>query len=212
MRAIIVTGGNPPSEKLLKSYIKENDIIIGVDSGCNILYKLNIIPNLILGDFDSINKEVLEYFLENGVNVEKYNSEKDYTDTDLGYRKAKEIFNVNDILMFGATGSRLDHTLGNIGILFRALKDKIKMEIIDEHNRMYIVNKSSIIKKEEGKVISFHALSEVVKNFTIRGGKYDLTSYDMTLLEPRAICNEFLDDDINITFDSGVILVMYTRD
>lgn len=212
MRAIIVTGGNPPSEKLLKSYIKENDIIIGVDSGCNILYKLNIIPNLILGDFDSINKEVLKYFLENRVNVEKYNSEKDYTDTDLGYRKAKEIFKANEILMFGATGSRLDHTLGNIGILLRALKDKVKMQIIDDNNRMYIVNKSSIIKKEDGKVISFHALSEVVKNFTIRSGKYDLTSYDMTLLEPRAICNEFLDDDINITFDSGIILVMYTRD
>lgn len=212
MRVIIVTGGNPPSEKLLKSYIKENDIIIGVDSGCNILYKLNIIPNLILGDFDSINKEVLKYFLENGVNVERYNSEKDYTDTDLGYRKAKEIFKADEILMFGATGSRLDHTLGNIGILFRALKDKVKMQVIDDNNRMFIVNKSSIIKKEDGKVISFHALSEVVKNFTIKGGKYDLTSYDMTLLEPRAICNEFLDDDINITFDSGIILVMYTRD
>ncbi len=212
MRAIIVSGGSAPSKSLFKKHIKNDDIIIGVDSGCNTLYKLNIIPNLILGDFDSIKKEVLEYFLEKGVNIEKYNSEKDYTDTDLGYRKAKEIFNVNEILMFGAIGSRLDHTLGNIGILFRALKDKIKMEIIDEHNRMYIVNKNSIIKKEEGSVISFHALSNVVKNFTIRGGKYDLTSYDITLLEPRAICNEFLESDINITFDSGIILVMYTMD
>lgn len=212
MRAIIVSGGNAPSENLLKTYIKDNDIIIGVDSGCNTLYNFNIIPNLILGDFDSIKKEVLEYFLENGVNIEKYSSEKDYTDTDLGYRKAKEMFNAKEILMFGATGSRLDHTLGNIGILFRALKDKIKMEIIDENNRMYIVDKNSIIKKEKGKIVSFHALSDIVKNFTIRGGKYDLTSYDMTLLEPRAICNEFLDDDITITFDSGILLVMYTRD
>ena len=114
--------------------------------------------------------------------------------------------------MFGVTGTRLDHTLGNIGLLFNGLKDNINIQIIDKNNRMFIVDKSSVIKKEEGTYVSFHALSEVVKNFTIRDGKYDLTNYDMTLLEPRALCNEFLDGDINISFSEGIILVMYTRD
>ena len=86
------------------------------------------------------------------------------------------------------------------------------MEIIDDNNRIYLVNKNSIIKKEEGKVISFHALSDVVKKFTIKNAKYNLTNYDMTILKPRAICNEFLDDDIEISFDSGIILVMYSID
>lgn len=212
MKVIIVSGGNKPSEKLLKSYIENDDIIIGVDKGCNALFDYNIKPNLILGDFDSIKKEVLDYFKQSDATIEKYKPEKDYTDTDLGYRKAKEIFNAKEILLFGATGSRIDHTLGNIGILFRALKDNIKMEIIDDNNRIYLVNKSSIIKKEEGKTISFHALSDVVKNFTIKNAKYSLTNYDMTILEPRAICNEFLDKDIEITFDSGIVLVMYTVD
>ncbi|MFC4780595.1 thiamine diphosphokinase [Eubacterium multiforme] len=212
MRAIIVSGGTSPSGKLLKSYLKEDDIIIGVDSGCNTLYKLNIMPNLILGDFDSIDKDVLNYFLSKEVNLERYSSHKDYSDTHLAYRRAKGIYNVSEILMFGVTGTRLDHTLGNIGLLFNGLKDNISIQIIDEHNRMFIVDKSSVIKKEEGSYVSFHALSEVVKNFTIRGGKYDLTDYNMKLLEPRAICNEFLDGDINITFSEGIILVMYTRD
>lgn len=212
MRAIIVSGGTPPSEKLLKSYLREDDIIIGVDSGCNTLYKLNIMPNLILGDFDSIDKNVLNYFLSKEINLERYSSHKDYSDTHLAYRRAKEIYNVSEILMFGVTGTRLDHTLGNIGLLSNGLKDNINIQIIDEHNRMFIVDKSSVIKKEEGSYVSFHALSEVVKNFTIRGGKYDLTDYNMKLLEPRAICNEFLDGDINITFSEGIILIMYTRD
>lgn len=212
MRAIIVSGGNKPSEKLLKSYINHEDIIIGIDKGCNALFDYNIKPDLILGDFDSIKKEVLDYFKKSDVTIEKYKPEKDYTDTDLGYRKAKEIFNADEILLFGATGSRIDHTLGNIGILFKALKDNIKMEIIDDNNRIYLVNKNSIIKKEEGKVISFHALSDIVKKFTIKNAKYNLTNYDMTILKPRAICNEFLDDDIEISFDSGIILVMYSID
>ena len=56
MKVIIVSGGNKPSEKLLKSYIENDDIIIGVDKGCNALFDYNIKPNLILGDFDSIKK------------------------------------------------------------------------------------------------------------------------------------------------------------
>ena len=50
------------------------------------------------------------------------------------------------------------------------------------------------------------------KKLNIIGGKYKLKDYDMKLLEPRAICNEFLDEDIRITFESGLILVNFPKD
>ncbi|MDO5038164.1 thiamine diphosphokinase [Clostridium sp.] len=212
MRAIIVTGGNEPSYELLNSYIKESDIIIGVDKGCNILKKYEIIPNMILGDFDSIDKAAIQYFKNRNVLIEKFNPEKDYTDTHLAYNKAKDIFNVDEMIMFGATGTRLDHTLGNIGLMINALNDNIKLEIVDENNKIFAVNKSTVIKREEGKVISFHALCDEVKNFNITGGKYKLKNYNMKTLEPRAICNEFLEGDIEISFDSGIVLVLYSKD
>lgn len=212
MRAIIVTGGSEPSYELLKSYINEDDIVIGVDKGCNTLKRLDIMPNMILGDFDSIDDNVISYFKGKNIAIEKFNPEKDYTDTHLAYNKAKDIFNVDEIILFGATGTRLDHTLGNIGLMINALNDNIKLEIINENNRMFAVNKSTVIKKDAGKVISFHALSDEVKNFNITGGKYPLKNYNLKILEPRAICNEFLDGDINISFDSGIILVLYTND
>lgn len=211
MRSIIVSGGKAPSKELLKEYIKDDDYIVGVDKGCNILREIEATPNIILGDFDSIDKEVLNYYKDKGVKIEKFNPEKDYTDTDLGYIKALEV-NPSEIILFGATGSRIDHMLGNIGILLKGLRENIKVTIVDDNNRMYAVNKSSLVKKEKGCVISFHALSDVVKNLTIKNGKYPLNNYDMTLLEPRAICNEFLDDDIYIEFDSGIILILYTKD
>lgn len=211
MRSIIVSGGKAPSKELLKEYIKDDDYIVGVDKGCNILREIEATPNIILGDFDSIDKEVLNYYKDKGVKIEKFNPEKDYTDTDLGYIKALEV-NPSEIILFGATGSRIDHMLGNIGILLKGLRENIKVTIVDDNNIMYAVNKSSLVKKEKGCVISFHALSDVVKNLTIKNGKYPLNNYDMTLLEPRAICNEFLDDDIYIEFDSGIILILYTKD
>ena len=211
MRAIIISGGKAPSKELLLSYIKEDDMLIGVDKGCNAFYEYNITPHLILGDFDSAKKEYIEEFIKRGVKLEKYNPEKDYTDTHLGYIKAKEN-GADEIIMFGVTGTRLDHTLANLGILFMALKDKIKLEIIDDNNRIFLIDKKTTFKGQEGQLISFHALSNVVKNINIMGAKYSLKNYDMTLLEPRAICNEFLDKDITISFDEGIIMVIFPID
>ena len=211
MRAIIISGGKAPSKELLLSYIKEDDMLIGVDKGCNTFYEYNITPHLILGDFDSAKKEYVEEFKKRGVKFEKYNPEKDYTDTHLGYIKAKEN-GADEIIMFGVTGTRLDHTLANLGILFMALKDKIKLEIIDDNNRSFLIDKKTTFKGQEGQLISFHALSNVVKNVNITGAKYSLKNYDMTLLEPRAICNEFLDKDITISFDEGIIMVIFPID
>ena len=211
MRAIIISGGKAPSKELLLSYIKEDDILIGIDKGCDVFYEYNITPNIILGDFDSAKKEYIEEFIKKGVKIEKYNPEKDYTDTHLGYIKAKEA-NADEIIMFGVTGTRIDHTLANFGILFMALKDKIKLEIIDDNNRIFIIDKRTTFKGKKGELISFHALSNVVKNVNIEGAKYTLKNYDMTHLEPRAICNEFLDKDITISFDKGIIMVIFPMD
>lgn len=211
MRAVIVSGGNPPSKKLLLSYLKSDDFLIGVDHGCDCLLEYNIIPNLILGDFDSVRKEVIEEFKAKKVIILEYNSDKDYTDTDLGYLKAKES-GANEIILFGATGTRMDHMLGNLGILIKSLKEGIKMQIIDENNKIFVVDKESSFKGNYGDTISFHALSDKVPNLTIKGAKYKLESYDMGLLEPRAICNEFIDNDITISFDSGLVLVILPKD
>ena len=78
---------------------------------------------------------------------------------------------------------------------------------------MFIVDKKTTIKNRKNKVLSFHGLSDEVKNFTIKNAKYELERYNLKLLEPRAICNEFLDgEDVQIDFDSGKILVMLTND
>lgn len=211
MRAVIVSGGNPPSKGLLFSYLKEGDFVVGVDKGCDALYKYKIMPDLILGDFDSANKDVIEYFILNNVKNLKFNFDKDYTDTDLGFRKAIEN-GADEILLFGATGTRMDHFLGNLGILLKSLKDNIKMKIIDDNNIMYLIDKPTRISGENGRTISFHAISDTVKNLSIKGARYKLNNYDMSLLEPRAICNEFIDKDIEISFDSGIILVILPKD
>ena len=61
-------------------------------------------------------------------------------------------------------------------------------------------------------MVSLIPLSEKVENVTIVGAKYTLDKYTMTLLEPRALCNEFLNEDINISFDSGIMMIIFSKD
>lgn len=211
MRAIVVSGGKAPSKELLLEYIREDDYIIGVDKGCNTLYEYDIIPNVILGDFDSADNNYVEYFINKGIERFRFPKEKDYTDTHLGYLKAKED-GADEILFFGAIGNRVDHTLGNYGILLMALEDNIHTEIIDDNNRLFLINKKTTFQGEYGEIISFHAFSDVVKNVNIVGAKYELKSYNMTLFEPRAISNEFLNNDVTVSFDDGIIMVIFPKE
>lgn len=213
MDVLIVSGGTEPSKELLLEYKNKVSFIIGVDKGCNVLYKYNITPNLIVGDFDSGDLKVVEYFKNTGIEVRKYSTHKDYTDTHLAYNIAKELGDVKKIYLLGATGTRFDHSLGNLGLFLNSLEDEIYLEIVDDNNIMFIVDRKTTIKNRKNKVLSFHGLSDEVRNFTIKNAKYELERYNLKLLEPRAICNEFLDgEDVQIDFDSGKILVMLTND
>lgn len=211
MISAIISGGKPPSEKLLKNYLGEVDYIIAADKGCECLYNYNIVPDLLIGDFDSANKEILNKAKLEIKEVLEFPPEKDYTDTEIALMEAVKR-GAERIYLFGATGSRLDHTLGNIGLLLIAKEKGIVLEIIDDNNRIYLGQNKMTLNGSYGDNISFHALSDKVVNLEIKGGKYILESYDMSLLAPRAICNEFIDTPIEISYDSGELLILHSRD
>lgn len=211
MKAIIVTGGNKPSKKLLNSYIKSADLIIGADKGSEYLYDYEIMPNIILGDFDSISEEKLKKIEEKQVEIIKFPPEKDYTDTEIAIMEAMKR-GADTIYLFGGLGTRADHSLGNIGLLLTTKNKGARLLIVDDHNKMYLADKNMSLNGSQGEIISFHALSDVVKGFEIRGAKYNLNSYDMHLLDPRAVCNEFIDTPINIKYESGELLIIHAID
>ncbi len=108
MKAIIVTGGKKPSKGLLLKYMNEGDFIIGVDSGCNCLYEYDIEPDIIMGDFDSADEKVIKYLKEKNIKKVSFNKDKDYSDTQLGYEKAKEL-GFKEIIFFGHSLSKADY-------------------------------------------------------------------------------------------------------
>ena len=212
MKVLIVGGGNEPSGKLLEDYAKKVDKIIGVDRGCSYLLKNNIYPHYIVGDFDSINRDDIKKLEIDSIKKFKYNCEKDSTDSDIAMEIALNM-EFSEIYMIAMTGSRLDHSFANLGLLSKANSAGAKAYIINETNKIYLLEESSKIKKDNSyRYISFLAYCDKVENFNIKNAKYDLENYTLYLGDNRTVSNEFLEEDIEVEFTKGKILVMFSKD
>ena len=212
MKVLIVGGGNEPSGKLLEDYAKKVDKIIGVDRGCSYLLKNNIYPHYIVGDFDSINRDDIKKLEINSIKKFKYNCEKDSTDSDIAMEIALKM-EFAEIYMMAMTGSRLDHSFDNLGLLSKANSAGAKAYIINETNKIYLLEESSKIKKDNSyRYISFLAYCDKVENFNIKNAKYDLENYTLYLGDYRTVSNEFLEEDIEVEFTKGKILVIFSKD
>lgn len=211
MKVLIVSGGRAPSENLLLEYVKYVDVIIGADRGCETLLKYNVIPTYILGDFDSASKETIEKLEEMDICKFKYKKEKDCTDTELAFNLALEK-GATEIVMLGVTGTRYDHSLANIGLLLKALELNVLAKIVDDNNKIYLINKSIELVGNYGDIISFQAYFKNIKALNIKGAKYELKNYDLKIGEAITTSNEFLDKKIEISFEDGILMVLHTKD
>ena len=120
--------------------------------------------------------------------------------------------NSNEVILLGATGTRYDHSLSNFGIMLKGLKNNVIVKVIDDNNKIFLTDKPILLKGKKGDIISFQAYCNEVKNFTIKGAKYNLNNYTLKLGDGITTSNEFLEENISISFDSGIIMVLYTND
>ncbi len=215
MKALIVTGGKLEKEFLLKT-IKEREfeIIIAVDNGLKILNEININPQHIVGDFDTVKREILEKYKENkSIKIHEFNPIKDNTDTDIAIRLAIELKS-GEITIIGGIGTRIDHVLGNIHVLKYALDSNIKCKIIDENNEIQLINKTTILKKKDitKKYISLIPLTEKVENINLKGFKYELKNGTLTIGSSLGISNEISKEEAIIEFDNGILIMINSKD
>lgn len=211
MRTLIISGGRF-QENFAVSFLKKRqyDYIIAVDRGAEYAEKLNLMPDVIVGDFDSYHGRCGRMF-ENA-KIETYNPEKDNTDTEIAMRLAVKRKNPIDIIC--ATGGRIDHFLGNIHILKIADDNGIEAFMVDEGNKVFLESHSFTMKKSEyeGKYVSFMPFCGTVTGMKLKGFKYTLDGYDLKPGLTRCISNEITDEEACIEFKDGCLIVINSSD
>lgn len=214
MKTLIVTGGSLDTgwaEEFIKTLNAE--YIIAADSGLKHINELGLVPDMILGDYDSVEAVLLDKYKD--TDIKTYPREKDYTDTHIAIINALKA-GASAIYILGATGTRMDHTFTNICNMKAALDCDVPCFIYDKHNKIYIVNEQmgEVKLSKEGQYgdyVSIVPLSEEAV-ISLTGFKYGLEDY--VLHQGLSICqsNEIKEKGAIIKIKKGILIVFETMD
>lgn len=210
MKGLILSGGNIGNFEYLKGLIPDMDFVLCADGGIRHAISLEIIPNAVIGDLDSVSNEDLRYIDKNSIPVFKYPVDKDKTDTELAIDRLIEM-GVKDITITGATGTRMDHTLANIFLLNKLRLDGIEGRIIDEHNIIHMLDGwLSLVKKDYN--ISILPLTNDGILVSLKGFYYPLENERIRFGSTLGISNKIIEDLGTIHIMEGMALIIESID
>lgn len=208
---VAICSGGPIREAVF--HLKA-DRWIGVDRGAYHLIEEGIIPDAIVGDFDSVTEEEYARISETVIHVEMFQAEKDETDTDLALEQALE-FHPHTVLLTGVTGGRLDHHEAALRSLYRfqLAYPNIQFKIINKQNELqFLLPGHHQLENTKHQYLSFFAYGEAIQEVTLRGVKYETTKEMIEQGTSRFTSNEIIQDDAYIAFTSGICLMVRSMD
>lgn len=209
-RIIIFANGQFNDLNFYKCVIKDNDYLICADGGTNHALAMGVIPQLVVGDLDSIDEEVLKSLESKRTELRTYPPEKDEADLELALLAACKR-QPREIIILGALGKRIDHLMANLMVLTLPLKKGIPTKIIDEAHEIFLIDKELELAGHKGDFLSLFPLLVDVKGITTQGLKYPLKDETLYLGASRGLSNEFIEPRAKITIRQGLLLVIKVK-
>ncbi len=216
MRIALLSGGDIQRDFAL-AFLEEQkfDKIIAVDKGLEFCHQNGIMPQGIVGDFDSVADGLLEkYMSQPGISVRRLCPRKDDSDTQSAFHMAMEM-GASEIGILGGTGSRLDHVFANLELLTYGLSKGIGCYLVDAHNYVWAADSPVTLRRDSqrGKYVSMFSMGAPVEGLTLEGFSYPLQNYRLTGLDcGLTVSNEIVEEEAKIVFDKGCLLLVMSRD
>jgi len=205
VKCAIVSGAPDTDTDFLRNHIDSGSFVIAADSGYVHCLKAGIRPDLIIGDFDSSPQP--------DVDVELIKLPVEKNDTDTFYCVKEAISRgYNSIEIFCALGNRVDHTYSNLLCLEYCLQNKIRAEIINSKNKIFLINDSVVLNDKEYKYFSLFALFSTVYGLNIIDARYELTDYNLAPDCLLTQSNAFIGKEVKINLKKGVLMIIQCND
>jgi thiamine pyrophosphokinase len=203
-KCIIIANGKSPTKKTVQFfYNKGFKTIICADGGANSAKKIEITPEFIIGDLDSITPAVSKYFSHKSTFI-KYNRQND-TDVEKCLKFViKKKF--SEVILLGVTGDRLDHTICNLGIVLKFYK-QIKIFLAAEDSFLIPADKSIIFKSVPGETISIYAFDKKTIITSI-GLKYQLKNTALPFGIRESTSNVSTSSTVKLSVKGGIIFIV----
>ena len=210
MKCTILSNGEYGTLSMYRSAILQSGLIICADGAANVLYEMELIPHVIIGDMDSISPEVLQYFSRQEVEIIKYPSNKDYTDTQLAIAYADQQ-GAEELVFLGTLGKRLDHTLSNLFSSMDMVREGKKITHYSPECMVYVFSGELEITGNIGDIISVIALTDVCQGVYETGVAYPLEDVQLEIIKPYAVSNHLIADQATIKVREGILAVFHYK-
>ena len=206
-RAVIISNGKVIRKEFFIKMIKASDYIIAANGGSKHAKNFGVIPDVIIGDLDSIGKKDYLFFLNKGSKYKKYDVIKDKTDIQLAIEYAIES-GFKEILLMCVFGNRLDHMLANLFLLMKIVDAGISVKIVDEFQEIILIYKSGRIEGNIGDFVSLIPLTPTVSGLKLSGLKYLPKNGILKMTDTLGISNVLTKKSATITINNGKLLII----
>lgn len=210
MRAVIFANGSFKNSSTIRNSLRTDDLLIAADGGAKHCLDLGVIPAILIGDLDSISPPLIKDLRSQGTQIILYPRDKDSTDLELAMTYAVNQ-GVQEVLLFGILGGRLDQSLANLMLLTREEFGNLSLVVSDKPDTAYMLrdHESISLSGHPGDIVSLIPLSKVVSEVSTSGLRWQLDNAELTLGSTISVSNEMLDTAARIQIGVGKLLLVH---
>lgn len=202
---IFLNGEYKYSQEFMDKLVSENAVCFCADGGANSAFKYGKMPEVIIGDLDSIEKKVLEYYKSKNILIKKFPKDKDFTDFELILKEISKDNNyMKKIFVVGGLGKRIDMTLNNLFIMGKYKN----LVFLQENEKIFYTEKSFILKNKKEYEFSIIPISEKVEKLTLKGFKFETDKIDVKRENSRLVSNVILENEASVEFENGKLIII----
>lgn len=202
MKGLIILPYTTINKTLLQKFVADVDYVIGVDGGCGVTYENMITPDLVIGDFDSLDKDILKYYMDQNIEIITLKEDKDITDGEAGILEGFKRGCTEILICAPSYFHETDHLLGNL-LLLSKYKN---CTIINENEIIRILEGGNmILNQTDGDKVSLVPLEPTEVKIT--GFKYD-GSFNVNVGDSLTLRNEIVGMAAEIILIKGKILII----
>lgn len=203
-KALIICNGNPPPQVLLKQLWQKADYRVAADGGANLLHVLKLLPDAVVGDFDSLRPEVQKKLPET---ILFHVKEQDTNDADKAVRHCLKLGFI-EINLLGADGGRQDQFLSSLEILFK-YSHRARLIIWTALERMEFIHDTWEETLPPGTTLSLIPLFGGAQGVVSRGLKFELNNHFLLPgKSPSGVSNQVLFNPVTVSIKEGQLLLV----
>jgi thiamine pyrophosphokinase len=204
-RVVLFVNGDLPAPAQVRAQLTQDDVLIAADGGLRHLESLGLIPDLIIGDLDSVDPRKIQAYRTQGTKVRSYPTDKDETDLELALDAACDMA-PESIWVVAALGKRVDQTLANIFLLTRPDLAHRDIHLVDGHTDVFLIRESGIIHGEIDQRVSLLPLNGPAEGIHTQGLEYPLINETLFPHKTRGISNKLIAPMATVNLKHGLLL------